>query len=648
MEEWSPLENASNCCNDSFCYEDVGYCVPSTIYRKVLGTIIFVVVWPFIVLDIKQFPLGRPAAALLGATLMVVFAVVPQEQVYIILGERGNLQTLFLLVGMMLLSYYYDREGILNYVSLYIFGKKKPFKHVLWKVCVLSAALSAIITNDATCVVLTPLLLAEHVRQGRSKKEYAPLLLGIATSANIGSASTFFGNPQNAFIASNSKGQISLLIFFITTLPAAVIGLVISVFILYLCYFRTVWPKKEKDVVSDLNRPQESVEQTAMEFSSKSPDDVQHQSLAESRRELALSYDQSDDPNKTSRIAEERSALHASMQSGIDIAFHDDGDSSQGFGAIPRVSRQRARNSNRSTRSEQKCTFSETELNVGVTVPSQDYGAISSISGTHQRDRNSTRSIRSETRSPVHETECNNTTVIDKEEQTTPKSRWSIWRKRIFVAWLIFVTVVVVVLLAIPPLPAVGVEFNLGLVPMGAAIATMLVDTILNKKYAFDAMIKVDWTMILLFMGLFVWLAGFQNTLFPNIALDFVRTYMDLNTVEGVIFFTVFVALGSNVLSNVPLVILIVDQLFDFQCGDDKCTGQLAGVLLAWVSTIAGNFTLIGSIANLIVAEKARNVTGYRLGFWEYFKFGLCSTMVVLFVGLPIVYFTGKYVSINI
>ena len=204
---------------------------------KSWGTIIFVLVWPFIVLDIKQFPLGRPAAALVGAVLMVLFVVVPQDQVYVILGDRGNLQTLFLLVVMMLLSYYSDREGVLQYITLWIFGKNRAFKHVLWKVCVLSAVLSAIITNDATCLVLTPLLLAEHIKQDRPKTEYPPLLLGIATSSNIGSASMFFGNPQNAFIAANSRGQVSLLIFFITTLPAAMLGLAISVSLLYMCYY---------------------------------------------------------------------------------------------------------------------------------------------------------------------------------------------------------------------------------------------------------------------------------------------------------------------------------------------------------------------------------------------------------------------------
>ena len=66
---------------------------------------------------------------------------------------------------MMLLSYYYDREGLLRIVALWIFGNNKTFKHVLWKICILSAILSAIITNDAACLVVTPLLVNEHMNR---------------------------------------------------------------------------------------------------------------------------------------------------------------------------------------------------------------------------------------------------------------------------------------------------------------------------------------------------------------------------------------------------------------------------------------------------------------------------------------------------
>ena len=100
---------------------------------------------------------------------MVVFAIAPQDQVFHILGDRGNIQTICLLVGMMTLSYYYDREGLLHVVTRWIFGKETPlpFRNVLWKVCILTALLSAFITNDATCVVITPLLLTAQQTKER-------------------------------------------------------------------------------------------------------------------------------------------------------------------------------------------------------------------------------------------------------------------------------------------------------------------------------------------------------------------------------------------------------------------------------------------------------------------------------------------------
>lgn len=642
-EEFILQTNSSNGTN---CYGD--YCVESTIYRKVMGTILFVGVWPFIVLDIKQFPLGRPAAALVGAVLMVLFVVVPQEQVYVILGERGNLQTLFLLIGMMLLSYYYDREGILQYITLWIFGQNKPFRHVLWKVCVLSAVLSAVITNDATCLVLTPLLLAEHIKQERSKAEYPPLLLGIATSSNIGGAATFFGNPQNAFIAANSRGQVSLLIFFATTLPAAIIGMGISITLLYLCYFRTVWPKRgdlSMDAVTELNGRANGVPLCHAQTESGTTEPPR--TLAASREELAHSCDRSHDPFSSSVLSQERCTFYTRAAA---AAPH-----------YPQNGRRLGKGNK---------TQSETSYGGNSTSSSQEYGATHNYNHLYNHvvsGRTSQRYTKSSDRfgSSMEVSEDNLLQVEgvalekdpsslppedanDMELEQTTSSASSItnnYRQKLFIGWLILVTAILVILLAIPPPPAVKVKFNLGLVPVAAGVMTMLIDTLLNRKYAFDAMMKVDWTIILMFMGLFIWLTGFENTLFPTNTFKFIRQYMDLYTVQGVLLFTLFVVVGSNILSNVPLVILIMDQLFNFECGGSNCSGQLTGMLLAWVSTIAGNFTLIGSVANLIVAEKGRNITNYRLGFFEYLKFGLCSTTMVLFAGLPIVYFAGENVD---
>lgn len=578
------------------------------IYVQVLGTIVFVTVWPFIVLDMKWFPLGRPAAALVGAAFMVVTHVVTQNDVYDIQGLLGNMQTIFLLVGMMMLSYYYDREGLLRMVGLWIFGDRKSFKSILWKVCLMSALLSAVVTNDACCLVITPLLLMEGQKQGRDRRELLPLCLGIATAANIGSASTIFGNPQNAFIASSAG--VTLLEFFMSLLPAALIGTAVDILLLYVFFWKVVFEK--------YNRPSEEEEREAI-ASTTQRNYTLPGTLAEERESLALSYDRSHDPYLSSRIAAEREGMYS----------HEKGSASESYQRLPRKA---GRGISPYPRSKQS-HLAVPEIHIG-----DEKQAIVENGGTNKKQQDQDTAAN---RGGSQENE-NETGSSDYELVKVKSLKERTWRERIFIIWLAFITLLLVVLLAIPPPPAVSAEFNLGLIPMAAAILTMLADTIINKSYAYDCMLKIDWTVILMFMGLFVWLEGFQNTCYVELSFDKLAPYMNLYKIEGVLLFTVFVIAGSNLFSNVPLTILIVNRIDDL-CGGEKCEGPLGGLLLAWISTIAGNFTLIGSVANLIVAEKARSAVDYRITFWNYLKFGTISTFIVLFGCLPIVYFLGRF-----
>ena len=571
----------------------------ASIYIKVMGTIIFVLVWPFIVLDMKWFPLGRPAAALVGAVLMVVFSIVSQSEVYAIEGELGNLQTIFLLVGMMILSYYFDREGLLRIVSLWIFGGttgNKPFKYILWKVCLLSAGLSAFITNDAACLVITPLICQEFVKQGRNRKELLPLTLGIATSANIGSAATVFGNPQNAFIA--SAAGVALIDFFIAELPAALIGTFISLGMLYAIFFKTIFGKNNQD-----EEETESIRDQNNKYTVPA-------ALDEERASIALSYDHSEQPHMSSQLAKERGLMYSKENISQSSSF-------------------------------QRMPKSRSNFSVGKDGNGNPPRSVSNphIKGNAPDIRVEDADLKGNN---ALENQVND---MDEEEanKLVPLKDRTI-REKIFIGWLSFISVLLVVLLAIPPPPTVNAEFNLGCIPMGAAILTMLFDTIINRKYAYDSMLKIDWTVILMFMGLFIWLGGFQNTCFPYQVFNGMKDYMNLYKFEGVLLFGVFVLIGSNIFSNVPLTILIVHRI-DELCGDELCSGPLAGLLLAWISTVAGNFTLIGSVANLIVAEKARSSADYRLTFFRYLIFGIPSTLVVTFGALPIVYFLGRYAA---
>jgi Na+/H+ antiporter NhaD/arsenite permease-like protein len=67
-----------------------------------------------------------------------------------------------------------------------------------------------------------------------------------------------------------------------------------------------------------------------------------------------------------------------------------------------------------------------------------------------------------------------------------------------------------------------------------------------------------------------------------------------------------------------------------------------AWLILAWVSTVAGNLSLLGSAANLIVCEQARRAQffGYNLSFFSHLRFGVPSTIVTTAVGLLLVTFS--------
>lgn len=544
-------ETITDSVEDEFCKDSPG------LYVQIMGTIIFFTAWPLVVLDTKYFPLGRPAAALTGACLMVIFNIVSQDEIYEIEGRMGNLQALFLLVGMMTMSYYFDREGLLRMVALYVFGENKPLRSILWRVCILAGVMAAFITNDATALVLSPLLFTEFLRQGRPKRELLPLALGIATSANIGSSSTVFGNPQNAFIS--SAANIPLLDFFTALLPAAILGLAISIGMLHLIFFRELFRPAPPDE-EDKEEPAEKVELERVGQPGST--------IPEERSTMQMGMDPSADPYLSSQIAEEREKMQDTN---------------------PRLTPSGSRHSMK---------------------------AIKEGQGDAEEE-------------PVNK-------IKSFKERT--------WQELVFAGWLCFIMLFVVVLLTLPPPPTIKSKFNLGLVPLGASILTMLVDSIVNRKYAFDAMARVDWTVVLMFMGLFAWLGGFQNTCIPKIIFDGLAEYMNLHTFGGVILFTVFVIIGANIFSNVPLTILIIDRLPDL-CGDQKCTGPLGGLILAWVATISGNTSLIGSICNLIVAEKARSTANYRLTFLRYARFGLASALLVIYAGLPFVYFLGRYAT---
>lgn len=168
---------------------------------------------------LKVLPLNRPAAALLGAVLMVAGGVMTPKQVY----AAVDYDTLVLLLGMMLFTTYLFLAGFFDWAAGFVLRVAKTPQRLLLYLILTAGFLSALLVNDTVCLMLTPLVVA--VIQ-RGKLPLAPYLLALAMSANIGSVATLVGNPQNMIIGKLSG--IPFAQFSLALLPAASAGLLIQ------------------------------------------------------------------------------------------------------------------------------------------------------------------------------------------------------------------------------------------------------------------------------------------------------------------------------------------------------------------------------------------------------------------------------------
>jgi Na+/H+ antiporter NhaD/arsenite permease-like protein len=133
---------------------------------------------------------------------------------------------------------------------------------------------------------------------------------------------------------------------------------------------------------------------------------------------------------------------------------------------------------------------------------------------------------------------------------------------------------------------------------------------------------EIDWSLLVMFGGLFIVIAGIEKTpLLDNLAT--LATHLQLNRVAVL---SALAAVLSNAVSNVPAV-LIFKPLMAHLANPSR--GWLT---LAMSSTLAGNLTLVGSIANLIVVERARHAV--RISFTEYLKVGVPLTVLSMMAGV--------------
>jgi Na+/H+ antiporter NhaD/arsenite permease-like protein len=133
---------------------------------------------------------------------------------------------------------------------------------------------------------------------------------------------------------------------------------------------------------------------------------------------------------------------------------------------------------------------------------------------------------------------------------------------------------------------------------------------------------EIDWGLLTMFIGLFIVVAAIEKTpLTADLFAAAGRYHLERTAPMSI-----FTALLSNLVSNVPAV--LVFKTFVPHLPDPT----KAWLTLAMASTLAGNLTVLGSVANLIVIQRARPVV--RIGFWEYARTGIPLTLLTLAAGI--------------
>ncbi|MGB0048876.1 MAG: SLC13 family permease, partial [Terriglobales bacterium] len=151
---------------------------------------------------------------------------------------------------------------------------------------------------------------------------------------------------------------------------------------------------------------------------------------------------------------------------------------------------------------------------------------------------------------------------------------------------------------------------------IGAAL--MLITRTRNPRLVYD---EVDWGLLVFFVGLFLIVGGAENCGLTRHLFEIAER----SNLQNAEIFTAVTAVLSNVVSNVPAVMLLKTLVPAFR---DPHTAWL---VLAMASTLAGNLTITGSVANLIVVERAH--AEVHIGFWDYSRVGIPVTLVTLAVG---------------
>lgn len=173
------------------------------------------------------------------------------------------------------------------------------------------------------------------------------------------------------------------------------------------------------------------------------------------------------------------------------------------------------------------------------------------------------------------------------------------------------------------------VGLNLPWTALGGSALLM----VLARRDTHEVLKLVDWHLLVFFAALFVVVEGLSGTGLPDQIYSRLGGVFGGTTASQAWNLAWFSALGSNVFSNVPFVLVAGKWISRFT------DPELMWKVMALATTFAGNLTLLGSVANIIVVESARGHV--EIGFWDYARYGIPVTVLTTVLGVAVLLLLG-------
>lgn len=212
------------------------------IHAILVDSVIFLALFGIAVGRLPRLRMNRATIAFSGAAFLIALGGISAEEA----AAAIDLSTLILILSMMIITANLKFSGFFDMAGIAVLRAADRPRKLLALVMASSAVLSALFLNDTICIMMTPLVATLCVR---AKRDPVPYLIALALAANIGSAATIIGNPQNMLIGASSG--IPFVRFLARLAIPSIAGLVVA-YILTIGVFRKEFSVNERITATDL------------------------------------------------------------------------------------------------------------------------------------------------------------------------------------------------------------------------------------------------------------------------------------------------------------------------------------------------------------------------------------------------------------